>query len=250
MHFKIRSILRVGFGWARAGVVGLSLSLGWASCAGPPPRGDVTASGRQAVQPIRNVPPILASKLYPLKERSGRIEYHVDGAQPRQLPYQLESLGPSRWRWTLDSVRVAYLSQTDEGTIVIDREEELAKGVSVEYQPSLVLLPRRIGQDSVVHGSSQMVVRNLVDGSVRDRGLCSYTIQLLGARKVTSPFGSRDAYIIKTFREIRLSLATSSVLIEVGYVPYRGWIMEGIQESTRVLQLFEARSNERLRLID
>ncbi len=229
--------------------MGLSLSLGLVSCAGPP-RSDVSASGRQAVQPIHSVPPILGSKLYPLKERSGHIEYRVDGAPPRLLPYRLEPLGPSRWRWTLDSVRVAYISQTDEGTIVIDREEELSKGVSVEYQPALVLLPQYISQGLVVHGSSQMVVRNLVDGTVRDRGLCSYTIQLLGAQKVTSPFGTRDAYIIKTIRNIKLSLASSLVLIEVGYIPHRGWIMEGIQESTRVLQLFEAKAYERLRLID
>jgi hypothetical protein len=147
-------------------------------------------------------------------------------------------------------VRVVYISQTDEGTIVIDREEELSKGVSVEYQPALVLLPQRISQDLVVRGSSQMVVRNLVDGSVRDRGLCSYTIQLLGAQEITGPFGSREAYIVKTIREIKLSLASSLVSIEVGYIPYRGWVMEAIQETTRVLQLFETRAYEHLRLID
>ncbi len=197
---------------------------------------------------LPEVGPIATAMLYPLITQHTEVEYVADNHPPRLLRQTLESTGPNRWRAVLESLRVVYLRRADDGSILIEREDELNENVSVRYDPPLVMLPAQLTASQPTQGKARMTVTNLHDGAAKDHGWCAYRVELLGTQILETPTGPMEAIIVQTQRRIDLQLAEVRVTSEAAYVPNRGWVAEQIDRWTKPLRLFEVHHHEQLRL--
>ena len=137
----------------------------------------------------------------------------------------------------------------DTGEVLVSQEDELRDGVTVEYTPPLTVLSEKLIMHEPIERTSNMIVKNLHNGSVRDRGTCKYRVELLGKKEIQTPAGTFDAYIVQMDRHINLKLAEATVHSRTAYSPGWGWVGEEIRCVTKPMRLFEIQESEQSRLI-
>jgi hypothetical protein len=172
----------------------------------------------------------------------------TEGARKGEtLTAKLEADGPNRWRYTLEDTRVAFIEVADDGSLLVSREQDMAEGVEVTYEPALVMLPPRLTTGEPVKNECAVVITDLKDGSVRDRGRCSYTSELIGPA-ADQPSGEPPAWLVRGTRSLDLNLAKADVVIDTACVPGVGTVRERVEQVTRALGLFAITKAEELRL--
>jgi hypothetical protein len=93
-----------------------------------------------------------------------------------------------------------------------------------------------------------MLVHRLVDGSLRDKGQCTYRVELLGWQFLTTPAGAFEARVIRTTRQIKLRFAKVTVVVLDAYSPDGGQVAQRVDQTIRTLGLISVHSHEELRL--
>lgn len=233
--------------WVNLSITRCSVAiLAWASfgCATPAPTD--LAEAQDLAATLRPAPPIATAQLYPLVPHSGTLDQSVNRGQPRAVSFTLEQTTAKHWRLDLAGVRVIHMHELDDGSIVVTREEEIAEGVAVDYDPPLTMLPPVVSMGELVKQKSRMTVTNLTTGSPRDEGWCEYELELLGTREMKTFMGNRDTYVVENRRDIGLKLAAVQLVMRTAYVPGRGFEAEWVYRTTRPMRLFEIKQTERL----
>jgi len=229
----------------------LSAALLTIGCAGIAPQ-DLSSGEGLGGSSLRPAEPLPAATLYPPIEITGLIERtpgHRPPGGPRTLRYHEQATDPHQWQHHLDGVRTRTLTRTQDGAILITSETELAEAVVVTYTPPMVMLPAQVAMNQPIRSKTRMAVHRLSNGSLQDHGWCQYQVELLGTQKIITPTGTREAYIVRTQRQIDLKLAQVRVTSLAAYVPDQGWVAEKIERITKPLRLFEIKQTETLRLV-
>jgi hypothetical protein len=218
-------------------------------CQTTPPTTPHDIHDQTPISPTANLEPIpRPNDLFPFAPSAGKFEFTRDHQPSRIIPYQLTETSDHHWSLSLQGIRVTYFERTPDGSIAITREDESSESVSVEYSPSLTILPSQPpSPQQPVTGTARVVVKNLTDQSIRDQGQCNYTIQYSGIQDISLPQGEFRAYGYKMFRNIELTLSKTAVNITSFYIPNVGWVAEQIDQNTKVFNLFQIKSHQNLR---
>jgi hypothetical protein len=148
---------------------------------------------------------------------------------------------------TLEGKQVSHLGLTDDGDLLTSREDDMEEQVEVSYSPALTQ-PARMETGKAFTGKSQMTIRRMKDGSIRDQGECQYEVVLLGRQSVTTPAGPFDAYVVRTTRTLRLKLARVTVVSLDAFVDGKGSVVQNSTVTIRPLGLMGVTSKEEYRL--
>jgi len=226
--------------WAKVVLIAIWVS-GCASTqpVGQPPLGISTGS-------LRPAPPIALGDLYPITAQTSHVSRIVNQGTPMYSQYTVKPVSRFGWQIDLQTVRATRLAFDDEGALVIVRETDMPNAVIIDYDPSIVLLPANVAMGQVIQSKSQVTVRNLVDGKLRDAGWCHYRWELLGIQTIATPTGPVDAYIIRTDRTLELRWAQAKVTTLAAYQLGMGWIGESIDTITRPLRMFQTQEHEEI----
>ena len=193
--------------------------------------------------------PVTAEQLFALERRSAVYRLSEGVGNNRRLTYELAADGaPGWWRQMFGDRSAALLERDDRGGLSLVAEDDLREAVHVEYDPPLAWLPHEMHMNRPAVGTSDMTVRRLSDGKLRDRGTCRYQIELLGKQTVKTDAGSFPCHIVRTIRQIDLRLATVRVDIWAAYTPGHGLVAERVRRDLKALGLFES-GTERLLML-
>lgn len=199
------------------------------------PSTKATTQPVQDEEPIQPVDPATVVNLLPLEKREGSCVVKIGKKSSREVDYLLEPSEDNTWRSTIEGIRVVYFSKGEKGEILLPREDDLAENVQVSYHPALQILPGTWADGRAVEGASDMEIKNAKSGLVREKGTCTYRVELVGRQKVDTPAGTFDAILVRETRHIRLKLAKSDVTVLNWYVPGKGEVAEHVIESTKAL---------------
>lgn len=192
---------------------------------------------------------IHAGDLFVLRRLAGAYDITRNEATTSAVPFTLEPHAQGGWVLSVGELRRIYLSAQADGSVVVAREEDSRENVAVTYTPTLRMLPSRLTPHHVEEFDCQMVVRDLKDQSVRDKGDCRYSVEYLGEQRVQTPAGEFTAHMVRSTRQMNLNLASVRVTILSAYVPQRGNVLERVEETRRMLGLFSSKATEESRLV-
>ena len=196
---------------------------------------------------VSQVKSIDGAELNPLKPGSARITYTQGSHKGKTVTMTTQAGEGDIWIQAVESIRTMKLRQVD-GQCLMPSEEDVTENVSITYAPPFVLLPARVEAGHKHQGKTTMTVSNLKTGKERDRGPCSYTVELLGMQTIATPAGRFEAYLFRTVREIDLSLAKVKVTIHTAHVPERGIVMTRVEQNTRAIGFISMNKKEEWRL--
>ncbi len=205
----------------------------------------VVTSGASAVG--GEFAPIDANDLYPLEPRAGHFRFTAGDREGERLPFRLKKHG-EHWVWTYSEWSRHYLRRTDEGAIVVTKEEDLREGLQIIYDPPVPFLPARVTPDSEETGESSVVIRELDSGEVRNRGTCRYAVRPRGYKQVETPSGTSRALLVQAERTIKAGLLEMRVEIRFAFRPGTGQVAETVDRKARLLGIFGRSSHWRLEL--
>ena len=230
---------------SRNGLWLLTVTLVWASgCRTAPVGGD---GGFPDEGPLRPASPVTSSDL--ARPRDVSIVYKVtlgqDAGRDRLLIVQGDDQG---WLATLTGWNRLRMSRTALGAVQTHFEEDLVSQVRVEYDPPVTVLPARLAVGQPFEGESSVRVFSLHDGSLRTRGTCRYRVELIGRQMITTPAGRFDAYIVRTRRHMKLSLADAIITWTDAYDPKRGQVAHRLVKKVRLLGFLPTQSMREMRL--
>lgn len=114
------------------------------------------------------------------------------------------------WMLIIGDLRAVHLGRADNGDLVVEREEDWVDKARVEYDPALVVLPASIDQGSRRKGTVKMVVKSLDGATVRDRGTCWYSVEVIWRATIAVPGGRFQACLVREQRHIKLALGLFS----------------------------------------
>lgn len=191
--------------------------------------------------------PLKGAELFRLHSAEGAYDIAHDDALTPNVPYTLTPDEQGGWILSIGELRRVYMRE-EEGAVLVTREEELDENVSITYTPALRMLPASLTLNRPQEFDCQVVVRNLKDQSVRDKGDCRYSVEYIGEQRVQTPSGEHVASIVRSTRQINLNLASVRVALQTAYVPARGAVVQRVEEVRRMLGLFSSRSVEESRL--
>lgn len=198
-----------------------------------------------ATQPTASVD---ADDLFELTPRLGEFVLVTGEQKETRFPFRFELDRGDTWRLVIEGKRTTYIKLDEDDHFVITREDDAEEGVSVKYDPPLVMLPDTLDHGEPFEGKSRMTVTNLKDGSSKAKGSCTYTVELLAEQRLITPAGTFDVHLVKTTRKMKLTLATAEVTTITAYAPHRGMVAELNEQVTRPLGLVAVRKSEELRL--
>lgn len=194
---------------------------------------------------------VTAAGLLPHRPAKAAFVYVRGRRAPRRVGYRVEAIGQQGSEQVMQVV-IQSVSESrllwDKDGVSVESERDLEQQVLVQYAPSLLILPARMDMGQVCSGQVQMTVRNLADDSVRARGTCSYTIELMGRQKVITPAGQFKATVLKLMRQINLPLVQMQVTIYDAYVPQRGKIAQRVVQTGRAVGLIPMDRDDEMRL--
>ena len=225
---------RVGGG--RASSIGLlvlatcmSASLGLSAGAAEPDR-----------PPQQRVPPVAAIQLLPQENRTGTylVTQGPDTNAPIPFSYTQHD---TRWILTKEGLTQHELEYDASGNVLILREVNFRTGQEIEYDPPVVLLPAMVDGETSLTGRSRVVVRNRETGSATHRGSCTWHVMFAGIDNFASPSGAIAVYTMRLTREVRLSIARMSLIVDFGYVLGEGIVATSSSQVIRVLGLLTDR---------
>jgi hypothetical protein len=179
-----------------------------------------------------------AVDLYRAHRFSGKVRITRDD-EPAYTAHVSVEPEADHWRTTIETLYSSTFSQRDDGAIQTLRDEDAADSVAVDYDPPFVALPPRMIVGRPFEGFCRVRITDLDSGADRDAGTCTYRIELLGRRRVSTPAGRVDGYLVRTTRHLKLRLAEARVTTDAVYLPGRGIVREQTHQVTRVLGLFD-----------
>jgi len=198
--------------------------------------------------PMESVETSQANDLIPFVLRQGACVVKIGKKSAREVDYQFEALEDGRWKSTVEGVHIVYLQRGERGETLLPREDDLLENVIVTYSPALPVLPAEWGDDRAVEGAVDMVIKNAKTGLVREKGTCSYRVELVGKQRIKTPDGEFDTIVVRETRHIRLKLAKSDVTVVNWYVPGKGEVAEHVTESTKALGILGGKKESDMRL--
>ena len=190
-----------------------------------------------------------ASDLYRTHRFSGkvRITRNDEPAYTANVSVEPEA---DHWRTTIETLYASTFRQRRDGAIETLCDEDAADSVAVVYEPAFVALPPQMIVGRPFEGACRVLVTDLGSGADRDEGTCTYRIELLGRRRVSTTSGPFDAYLVRTTRHLELRLAEARVTTDATYLPGRGIVRENTHQITRVLGLLDMQKRHEVRSID
>jgi hypothetical protein len=213
----------------------------------PPITATPSSPGTQG-EPLKPGTAVTAMQLEKLHPLTRVFAVDLGPRSGKTLRATIESTGRNQWRYTLEDSREVDLVLADDGSIQVPRETDVDEQVEILYEPALRLLPPRLVLGEPFEGESHMTVKNLKDGKLRDQGTVAYRVELTGQRKVATPAGEFDAYIVNSERRIKLGMASVDVAIMTAYAPDGGTVAESITQTTKALGLLGGTKQEVLKL--
>lgn len=198
-----------------------------------------------ATQPAATVD---ASDIFELSPHAGVFAITSAGKSSVETPFRFEPDKGDLWRLVIEGKRTTYLKLDDDDQFVITREDDHEEGVAVKYDPPIVMLPEELDPSVPFEGKCRMTVTNLKDGTPKAKGTCNYTVELVAMQKLITAAGEFPVYLVVTRREMKLTLATSTVVTTTAISPGRGIVAELNEQNTRALGLVHVRKTEEMRL--
>lgn len=189
-----------------------------------------------------------ATDIFEFSPHKGAYLISVAGKPGVEAPYRFEPDKNDAWRLVIEGKRTTYLKLDDDDQFVITREDDLEEGVAVKYEPPIVMLPEELDPASPFEGKCKMTVTNLKDGSAKAKGTCGYTVALVAMQNLITPAGEFPVYLVRTRREMKLTLATSTVVTTTAIAHGRGIVAEVNEQNTRALGFVNVRKVEEMRL--
>jgi hypothetical protein len=225
----------------------LALTVLLTACQSPPRPGLVPES--QVVDEMRPALPTDAATLMPAEPRQAVFQHIAGQAEPTTVPLTIEKTLSGTWQATFTGMSTQVFRRLDDGTIHLEQDIDNEQNARVSYDPPIVWLPGTLRPDTTHEGTTTMTVTNLADGSHRDTGPCTYTVQLVGRQHVPTPVGWFDAVLVRMTRKIDLNLADVNVTIDIAYVPRVGMVAQTVEQKIRALGLFPITKHEQFRLM-
>ena len=210
-------------------------------CAAPPKAPTTRPAG--AV-----VPAIAGERLLPLSDTSNGVAV-LEGPGAGQTLTQRMQRHEDHWTLTLEGRQRMHIRQDEGGDLLVFKDVDFEQNVVVQYEPALLLLPATVDGGFTEHQqTSQVTVRDLNTGDMRDRGTVTYRIPDVTHVAGQDPTGPRHFYTVTQHRELDLDLADATVTIETTYVPGTGRVAWMVDRYTRALGLISGRRVERYRV--
>ncbi len=211
--------------------------------------------GRAPVSPNQVTAGLPADGSWPtpiLRPRSARFEFQLTSqanSKPKEVAFDVRwSTDESVWNQMTETLGESIYRIGPNGSIRLVADNDSAEEVEVRYDPPMHARPPQTTLGSRASAKSTMTVYNL-DGSVRDKGTCEYTVESLGTRKVETPAGMFDTVVVRTTRKIDLKLATVQVVIDTAIAPGVGMVAENVRQNIRALGLFPIIKTHTLKLV-
>lgn len=172
----------------------------------------------------------------PHSHPSGKARVTTDGvAETRDI--HDEPTGPMGWTFHVEGLRSVTYRYVPEAGLVIEREDDLERGASVEYDPPIPAWPT----SAAVEGESEVTVRSADGARVRDRGTIRYRVEALGWADVPGESGESGVTryaITRSSRTFDLGLADAEAVTVTAFGSARGVVAEWGRRDVRALGLF------------
>jgi len=198
-------------------------------------------------QPVRPAPAVASTDL--MEPRDATVVYKVtegpDAGRDLVLVVVTDDQG---WIATLTGWNRVRMTRSEQGAVLTHFDVDLASKVRVDYDPPITILPPRLAVGKPFEGDCRVQVRNLDDGSLRTRGTCQYRVELIGRQIVTTPAGEFDAFLVRTHRHMKLTLADAVITTLDAYGPQRGQVAHRLVKKVRLLGLVPTQSSREMRL--
>lgn len=181
--------------------------------------------------------PVAATQVFPLAARSHQLVLSRPDREDKKLAVTVEKQG-AFWVMTIAGRSSMFIQKAATGDLVVMRETDLRENVRIEYQPGVVLLPAELAAGVTRQGEAHMTVYNLGTDQQREQGTCKYQIDVIGLQQVETAASPVDAWLVRTQRDMDLSLADAHVTLETAYAPQLGQVYERAHIRTVALGLF------------
>jgi len=192
------------------------------------------------------IAPIRAEKLLPASDAHGAFKV-MTGSHKGDLRDFTRTFKDGKWTIMEKGDHRGFYHRGKDGQIILDREDDFEENVRVDYDPGIVVIPAVVGgKDPLPHGKVKMIVKNLKTGHQRDHGTCTYKFTGVQKKRLKTPAGSFDVYVIEQKRHLDLNLANVDVTIHTGYAPGEGTVLDAVWQTMHTLGIFTSHSHSRL----
>ena len=207
------------------------------------------AEDSSAIVPIPPDAAVAARFLTHLGPRQGKVRITRKG-QPAYTASFTVNPHQDGWRFSIETMHTAYLRQNADGALDTLLEEDHEEQVVVTYEPPFVMLPASLAVGEPARFECRMDITDLRSGAPRDRGRCTYIVELLGRRNLATPNGPVASYVVRTTRDITLRMAKARIVTEATFVPGRGLVREHIHQTVLPLGLFRIEKEHDIQMIE
>lgn len=172
-----------------------------------------------------------AAQLWPWAERA--CAYRTD--DDTIVEYRLVDTGSARRESRMLGRHTAHVRLAADGSLVLPGEQDFSENVAIFYKPPLLKMPAQLHPGQAVTRESEMLIKHLDTGKVRDRGTCRVRMTLTGTQRIATDVGEIEAVIVESERLIDLKLANVVVRITSAYEPGFGLVHERVERRVHVL---------------
>ena len=147
---------------------------------------------------------------------------------------------------TIDGLRRVYYVWLRDGSLAIQKEDNLIENVKVQYDPALRVLPGKIDRTDFPKQTFDVLVYDLSNGHQKAKGKGFSAIEAVWQSRIQTPRGAKDVYILREVRELELDIAMVKVTLDTAYQEGQGEIMQMEWETRKPLNLFVENSSYKL----
>ena len=189
--------------------------------------------------------PTSARQLAPLEDVAGQFT-EEEGKQKGKVynfTYELSGDGIIQ---NIEGLRRVYYVWLRDGSLAIQKEDNLVENVKVQYDPALRILPGKIDRTDFPKQVFDVIIHDLSNGNQRAKGRGTSTIEAVWQSRIKTPLGMKDVYIVREVRELDLDVAKVKVTLDTAYEPGEGEILQMEWQSRKPLNLFVENSSYKL----